>query len=151
MPLQADILSAVVDASRDKSWRVRWALAHHVHEVFLAMKPLADSAQASLTTVYNNLLNDGEAEVKAAAASHLSAVCVHLRRTALVETVIPSAQRLSTDPSEFVRSFFATEVSLLAPLLGKEDTLAHLIPLLHTLLKDANSEVRLYLFAQICM
>jgi serine/threonine-protein phosphatase 2A regulatory subunit A len=64
-----------------------------------------------------------------------------MKRAALLEFVIPSAQRLSTDPSEFVRSFFATEVSKLAPLLGKEDTLAQIIPLLHTLLKDSNSEV----------
>lgn len=69
---QSDILAAVVEVSRDKSWRVRWSLAHKVQEVFAAMKAsagastviLPESAQASLSTVFNNLLNDGEAEVQ---------------------------------------------------------------------------------------
>jgi hypothetical protein len=70
---QSDILAAIVEVSRDKSWRVRWSLAHKVQEVFAAMKAggagaglvlLPESAQASLSTVFNNLLNDGEAEVR---------------------------------------------------------------------------------------
>lgn len=150
---QQDILSAIVEVSRDKSWRVRWSLAHRMQDVFAGMKAdgsgLSESAQISLTSVYNSLLNDSEPEVKGAAASHLSAVCAHLKRSALVDVVIPSAQHLSVDPSDFVRSFFATEVNLLAPLLGREDTLTHVIPLLHTLLKDSNSEVLIAVFPPV--
>ena len=81
--------------------------------------------------------------MKGAAASHLSLVCKHLKKAALVEVIVPTAQRLSSDPSEFVRSFFATEVNLLAPLLGREDTVTHILPLLLVLLRDTNSEVRI--------
>lgn len=69
-------------------------------------------------------------------------MCRHLKKAALLEVIVPTAQRLSADPSEFVRSYFATEVNLLAPLLGREDTVAHLLPLLLVLLRDSNSEVR---------
>ena len=78
---QSDILGAVVDVSRDKSWRVRWSLAHRVHDTFSALRgeresgssssnsssgsggALTEAAQTSLTTLFNNLLNDAEAEV----------------------------------------------------------------------------------------
>jgi len=72
---QSDILGAVVDVSRDKSWRVRWSLAHRVHDTFSALRggesgsssgsvgALSEAAQTSLTNLFNNLLNDGEAEV----------------------------------------------------------------------------------------
>jgi len=71
----------VVDVSRDKSWRVRWSLAHRVHDAFNALRggsagsnnnsssssgggaALSESAQSSLATLFNNLLNDAEAEV----------------------------------------------------------------------------------------
>eukprot|EP01032_Pedospumella_encystans_P022496 gene22496-25491_t len=111
---QTDILGAVVDVSRDKSWRVRWSLAHRVHDAFNALRggsssssdsggktttsggaALSESAQTSLATLFNNLLNDAEAEVKGAAASHLSSVCRHLKKTALIEVIVPTAQRLS--------------------------------------------------------
>lgn len=71
----------------------------------------------------------------------MSTVCKYLKKAALVEVIVPTAQRLSSDPSEFVRSFFATEVNLLAPLLGREDTVTHVLPLLLILLRDSNSEV----------
>lgn len=62
-----------MDVSRDKSWRVRWSLAHRVHDAFGALRggdgsssgsgALTEAAQASMTTLFNNLLNDAEAEV----------------------------------------------------------------------------------------
>lgn len=69
-----DIVGVVVEVSRDKSWRVRWSLAHRVHDVFAALRgpgsesgagSLSEAGQAALTTVFNNLLNDAEAEVRA--------------------------------------------------------------------------------------
>lgn len=83
--------------------------------------------------------------MKGAAASHLSAVCRHLKKAALLELIVPTAQRLSADSSEFVRSSFATQVGMLAPLLGREDSVAHLLPLLLALLKDSNSEVQFFM------
>lgn len=75
-----DIVGVVVEVSRDKSWRVRWSLAHRLHDVFaaLALAPQrgsgaaaveggaagwSEAAQGALTNLFNNLLNDAEAEV----------------------------------------------------------------------------------------
>lgn len=79
----------------------------------------------------------------------MSAVCRHLKKASLLELIVPTAQRLSADSSEFVRSAFATQVGMLAPLLGREDSVTHLLPLLLSLLKDSNSEV-LYCSAGLC-
>jgi serine/threonine-protein phosphatase 2A regulatory subunit A len=80
-------------------------------------------------------------KVKAAAASHLAVACQHLLKNTIVEVIIPTAQKLAIDSSEFVRSFFALEVNKLAPLLGRDETVQYLLPLLLTLLRDSNSEV----------
>lgn len=81
------------------------------------------------------------AQVRAAAAAHLSVVCTHLQKAAVVSKILPTAQRLVGDSSEFVRAFFAAEVSLLSPLLGRELTVQHVLPMLLTLLRDETSEV----------
>ena len=58
-----------------------------------------------------------------------------------MESILPTAHKLATDGSEFVRAFFAAQVSALAPMLGRDDTVQHLLPLLLILLRDGNSEV----------
>ena len=88
---QTDILGAVVDVSRDKSWRVRWSLAHRVHDAFNALRggsssdsggkttsggaALSESALTSLATLFNNLLNDAEAEVNRSQCIFCRIVC----------------------------------------------------------------------------
>ncbi|KAJ1418998.1 protein phosphatase 2, partial [Ochromonadaceae sp. CCMP2298] len=141
---QADILPAVLEVARDKSWRVRWSVAHRLHEIMRIGSLSGDQTFCdSLCDVFTSLLSDAEPEVKAAAASHLAAVAQKLAKHTVLSMVIRTGQHLSTDPSDFVRSFFAAEVGQLAPLLGREDTVQHVLPLLLTLLRDESSEVRL--------
>jgi serine/threonine-protein phosphatase 2A regulatory subunit A len=71
----------------------------------------------------------------------MSKVAKHLQKPAIIAKIVPSAQRLVADTSEFVRAFFANEVNLLAPLLGTDDTVQYLLPLLLQLLRDETSEV----------
>ncbi len=80
-------------------------------------------------------------QVRAAAAAHLSVVCERLHRSAVISKILPTAQRLVGDSSEFVRAFFATEVNLLSPILGRDLTVQHILPLLLLLLRDETSEV----------
>mmetsp|Transcript_27239 Transcript_27239/g.45939 ORF Transcript_27239/g.45939 Transcript_27239/m.45939 type:complete len:617 (-) Transcript_27239:161-2011(-) len=159
---QTDVLPVIVEVAKDKSWRVRWSLAHKLHELMEqhhqqkhgaagsgAIVTANDAGggedmfQNTLCGIFGDLLADEEAETKAAAAAHLSTVAKHVSKTTLLSSIFPTAQRLATDQSDFVRSFFAAEVGLLAPLLGREDTVQHVLPLLLTLLRDENSEVRL--------
>lgn len=106
-------------------------------------------ALTSLASVYDGLLNDTEAEVRAAASSHLSAVCKFLTKDTILKCVIPTSQRLASDSSDFVRAFFASEVNNLAPSLGRDEAVQCILPLLLTLLRDESSEVRLNVISNL--
>lgn len=58
---------------------------------------------------------------------------------------------MTTDSSQHVRSALAKQISGLAPLLGKQATKEHLLPLFLHLLKDEFSEVRLHLIGKLDM
>ena len=79
--------------------------------------------------------------MRAAAASHLSTVAKYMDRAFVVSTMVPTSERLAADSSEFVRAFFATEINHLAPILGRDSAVKHILPLLLLLLRDENSEV----------
>jgi serine/threonine-protein phosphatase 2A regulatory subunit A len=64
---------------------------------------------------------------------------------------MPCVKDLSTDSSQHVRAALAQQVSGLAPLLGKDATTEHLLPLFLQLLKDDFSEVRLNLISKLEM
>lgn len=82
--------------------------------------------------------------MRAAAATHLAAVSQSFSPQLVIDRIIPTAQRLVSDSSEFVRASFASEISLLAPFLGKENTVQLLLPILLALLRDEVSEVLVY-------
>lgn len=137
---QAEIIPAIVEIAKDKSWRVRWSLAHKLHDI---MHSNMDIASSPLSTVCNNLLNDSEAEVKGALVSHLSKICKYLKKLTIIESIFPTIQKLVSDPADFVRAFLASEISQIAPILDKDDTIQFILPILLSLLRDSNSEVSL--------
>mmetsp|Transcript_31978 Transcript_31978/g.46064 ORF Transcript_31978/g.46064 Transcript_31978/m.46064 type:complete len:674 (-) Transcript_31978:2077-4098(-) len=159
----SQVLSVILAVSSDRSWRLRWALANRIHEiieVFSENKSSAVAATASatslashvntitssitsLSSIFDTLLNDSEAEVRAAATTHLAAVSKCLMKATIVERLLPTAQRLASDSSEFVRASFALEICMLSPSLGRDDTIQLLLPILLNLLRDEVSEVRL--------
>lgn len=55
------VLPVILGAAADRAWRVRWALANHMHEISGALGTHATDGQMS--TVMENLLNDSESEV----------------------------------------------------------------------------------------
>lgn len=56
---------------------------------------------------------------------------------------------MSQDSSQHVRAALANQISGLAPLLGKESTIEHLLPLFLQLLKDDFPEVRLNIISKL--
>lgn len=56
---------------------------------------------------------------------------------------------LSQDSSQHVRAALANQISGLAPLLGKDPTIEHLLPLFLHLLKDDFPEVRLNIISKL--
>ena len=56
---------------------------------------------------------------------------------------------LASDASPHVKAALGAQISGLAPLLGKEATIEHLLPLFLQLLKDEQSDVRLQLIGKL--
>lgn len=72
-------------------------------------------------------------------------------REIILARLLPCVKDLSTDSSQHVRAALAQQISGLAPLLGKDATVEHLLPLFLLLLKDEFSEVRLNLISKLEM
>eukprot|EP00981_Chlorochromonas_danica_P006292 scaffold1355_cov154-Ochromonas_danica.AAC.10 len=150
------IVPSIVAWSGDRSWRVRWSLGHHLHDLALTLhdtnrQTAIDLVQTVLTTictVYDSLLNDAEPEVRASTVSHFSSLCQSLSLES-VRKLLPAVQRLAGDSSDFVRAAAASELSLLCTQLGRDDTVSLLLPSLLQLLRDERSEVRLNIIAQL--
>lgn len=62
---------------------------------------------------------------------------------------MPCVRDLANDPSQHVRAALGTQISGLAPLLGKDATIEHLLPLFLKLLKDDFSDVRLNIISKL--
>ncbi|CAI2175844.1 1362_t:CDS:10 [Funneliformis geosporum] len=105
----------------DKSWRVRYMIA----ENFIAKAVGEEVTRDDLVLAFVHLLKDNEAEVRTAASD------------------------LVTDTSQHVRASLATQISGLAPILGKEATTEHLLPLFLQLLKDEFPDVRLNIISKL--
>ena len=95
------------------------------------------------------LLRDSEAEVRVAAAGKVSAFSKFLLPVQIVQHVIPCVRELSMDSSQYVRAALASVVMELAPVLGKQNTIDHLVPVFLTLLKDVYPDVRLNVISKL--
>lgn len=67
----------------------------------------------------------------------------------ILARVVPCVRDLCQDSSQHVRAALATQISGLAPLLGKDATIEHLLPLFLHLLKDEFPEVRLNIISKL--
>ncbi|KAF3588530.1 hypothetical protein F2Q69_00027531 [Brassica cretica] len=65
--------------------------------------------------------------------------------------VIPTLvwQELSTDSSQHVRSALASVIMGMAPILGKDSTIEHLLPIILSLVKDEFPDVRLNIISKL--
>ena len=73
-----------------------------------------------LIPAFVKLLKYNEAEVRGAIAGQIPGFCGLVDRTVLLETIMPSVEGLVSDTSQQVRSSLGTQISGLAPILGKE-------------------------------
>lgn len=64
---------------------------------------------------------------------------------------MPCVRDLASDSSPHVKAALGGQISGLAPLLGREATIEHLLPLFLQLLKDDQSDVRLQLIGKLEM
>jgi len=165
------ILPLIVSTIDDRSWRVRWTAASKFAEVVNAFAKL-EGAMDSLIPAYEKLLQDPEAEVRTASTLNLSKVAkcnstvlpppperangeedeevvVEGPRISVGQRLVKKVTALTEDDSENVRAALAMVAAELAPVLGKDDTIADLVPPILLLLRDTTSEVRLNVISSL--
>lgn len=124
-----------------------------------------DLVREELIGHYVQLLKDNEAEVRTAASGQIPGVlfvivCYRdadgvlgfsklLEKEVILLRIVPCVRDLCQDTSQHVRAALATQISGLAPLLGKQPTIEHLLPLFLHLLKDEFPEVRLNIISKL--
>lgn len=131
------VLPIVLQIAKDKAWRVRFTFVNRLSEI-LSKLP---SAEIPIATVYDYLLQDSEAEVRAAAASNVASVCQNISKDIIYAKLLPSLQRLTVDSSDSVRIAIAAGLGNLVIVLGKEETIEFILPMLLSLLRDEVSDV----------
>lgn len=165
------LLPIIVATIDDRSWRVRWTAAAKFAEVIAGFDPLPN-AMDSLLPAYEKLLQDPEGEVRTAATFNLAAVaksCTSMvpvppvgrmpteqemtdyqgERISAAERLVKRVTSLTEDDYQNVRAALAMVATELAPILGKDATITHLVPPVLLLLRDAASEVRLNLISSL--
>ena len=152
------ILDVVRGFATDKSWRVRYMVADHLSDLCSALG--ADATRSALLPSYIALLKDNEPEVRTAAAFKVTDMIKRLVELpakagsnsgldhALYE-ILPIVEQLVTDSSQHVRAALASNIMGLAPVLGTNVTISHLVEVVLALLKDEYPEVRLNVIARL--
>ncbi|CAK0795939.1 unnamed protein product [Prorocentrum cordatum] len=145
---QAQIFPVVESCAQDKSWRVRYVMAEHVHtlcEVFQA------KAEAHIVPLYLQLLQDQEVEVRTMAAARIAGVSKVKPDKELLEMLIPVMEKLTAprERSQHVRAALAGAVLSLAPIFGPDLTVDHLVNIFLHLIKDESADVRLKLIGTL--
>lgn len=67
------------------------------------------------------LLKDNEAEVRTAIAGQIPGFCSLVEQPTLLNEIMGSIEDLVSDPSQHVRAALGTQISGLAPILGKQE------------------------------
>jgi len=109
----------------------------------------ADITNNELCKHIVSLLRDTEAEVRTAAATKVTGVCVKLPVENSIKLVLPCVKELVSDTSQHARAALASAIMGLAPVFGKENTIEHLLDLFLQLLKDDFPEVRLNIISKL--
>ncbi len=142
------ILPVALATAMDRSWRVRWSAADSWNSICEILHKWVANPTETLGGAFEQLMQDGEAEVRAAAAENITKVYTVLGKEAVVGKIIPFLQNLVLDSCDYVRTTIAGEVCGLSKVLGQSLTVNYLLPILFTLLRDVNSEVRLRIITE---
>ena len=144
-------IPALTTAAQDKSWRVRYMVAEKMVELQSALGE--DLTLSQLVPMFAALLKDVEAEVKTAAGKKVQLFCENLPKASQEEvimgTLLPCVKDLVIDPNMHVKSALAGVIMGIAPLIGKDNTIEHLLPLFLTMLKDEFPDVRLNIISNL--
>src|SRR5690606_28138610 len=106
-----------------------------------------------LVPAFQSLLKDTEAEVRAVASVRIKDFASNLpkdiQEQVIMTYVLPCIKELVNDPNTHVKSALASVIMGLSPILGKQNTIEHLLPLFLVQLKDECPEVRLNIISNL--
>ena len=143
--LEALVMITVCQAAEDTSWHVRYMVAEKFTELQTAVGP--EITRTGLVPAFQNLMKDCEPEVRAAASYKLKEFCENLsadyQEDVILTEILPTSQELVSDTNQHVRSTLASVILSLCPILGKDNTIEHIMPLFLALLTDECPDVRL--------
>jgi len=131
----------------DKSWRIRYLVADKIMEITDAIG--VENSREHLSSYYCQFLEDSESEVRTAAVRRLQDYGKVLEPKVLIQTVIPSLNKLQTDQFTYVRQALAENILSICPIIEKGPTNEHILPIFLALLRDESSDVRLNLFKRL--
>ncbi|KAI0559561.1 HEAT repeat containing protein [Gracilaria domingensis] len=146
------IVDMVRGFSVDKSWRVRYMVATRLNDLCDALGP--EATRNDLLQAYIAMLQDNEPEVRTAAAFKVTDIAKRLVELPpkpdcssgsdhVIYDIFPNVEQLVNDSSQHVRAALASNIMGLAPVLGVDITVSHLVEIVLALLKDEYPEVRL--------
>uniref|UniRef100_A0A6M2DN45 Protein phosphatase PP2A regulatory subunit A n=1 Tax=Xenopsylla cheopis TaxID=163159 RepID=A0A6M2DN45_XENCH len=145
------VMPTLRQCANDSSWRVRYMVADKFTDLQKAVGH--EITKTDLVSAFQSLLKDTEAEVRAAAASKVKDFCINLEKSQqeniIMTSVLPYVKELVADPNQHVKSALASVIMGLSPILGRHNTIEHLLPLFLNQLKDECPEVRLNIISNL--
>lgn len=109
--------------------------------------------KTDLVPAFQYLLKDTEAEVRASAATKVTEFCANLEKSSqeqiIMTSILPYVKELVADPNQHVKSALASVIMGLSPILGRNNTIEHLLQLFLIQLKDEWPEVRLNIISTL--
>jgi len=102
-----------------------------------------------LLQCFNNLIQDQEAEVRAASLGGVPRYCDLVGQQLFLQHVMPHITALLQDQNLNVKTALSKACMELAGKLGQEHTTIHIVPLLQTFLRDDSPEVRLRILSKL--
>ncbi|CAD5227442.1 unnamed protein product [Bursaphelenchus okinawaensis] len=141
----------IKELANDRSWRSRYMVAERIVEIQEAFKDKITIEE--MVEIYTSLLKDAEGEVRDVAASKLQAFCSALpeagRKEAIIKEVLPVVKPLTSDANQHVKVALASVIMGLAPILGQQNTVDHLLQIFLSMLHDDTAEVRLNIISSL--
>ena len=133
-------LQYIINASLDKSWRVRNELANLYPQL---IDYFTQSSSIDLVQPICNLIKDSETEVKTSALKALNQIILKLPSDKINSIIVPTIRGLNNESNKDTKSNIGLILGPIAKIIGYTQFNSNLGVMMDSLMKDENAEVRL--------
>ncbi|CAG9313586.1 unnamed protein product [Blepharisma stoltei] len=138
LPKHRELISILKKYSRDKSWRIRYAVLENLNIIIEALGTAQD-----LLNEITSLLSDSEPEVKCIALLKLEIILPKVNVATIETQILPAVEKLTKDTSLYVKLSLMQAICKFSTYLGDEKSIIRLLPVVAQLVKDDSYEVRM--------